>query len=56
MSRLYIGDVFEVVLDSYNNKGYLIYLAKQIPIGFKMFGLYEVVPTVEGYNIDEIRK
>lgn len=55
MSRLYIGDVLEVVLDSYNNKGYLIYLAKQIPIGFKMFGLYEVVPTVEGYNINEIR-
>ena len=55
MSRLYIGDVLEVVLDSYNNKGYLIYLAKQIPIGFKMFGLYEVVPTVDGYNINEIR-
>lgn len=55
MARLYIGDVLEVVLDSYNNKGYLIYLAKQIPIGFKMFGLYGVVPIVEGYSISEIR-
>ena len=28
MSRLYIGDVLEVVIDKYQNKGYLIYLAK----------------------------
>ena len=55
MSRLYIGDVLEVVIDKYQNKGYLIYLAKHIPIGFKMFGLYAIHPTIHGYNINEIK-
>ena len=54
MSRLYIGDVLEVIIDKHQNKGYLIYLAKHIPIGFKMFGLYAVNPTVHGCNIGEI--
>ena len=55
MSRLYIGDVLEVVIDKYQNKGYLIYLAKHIPIGFKMFGLYAIHPTIHGCNINEIK-
>ena len=55
MSRLYIGDVLEVVIDKYKNKGYLIYLAKHIPIGFKMFGLYAIHPTIHGCNINEIK-
>ena len=54
MARLKQGDVFEVIIDKYQNKGYLIYLAKHIPIGFKMFGLYAVKPTVQGCSIKEI--
>lgn len=54
MARLKQGDVLEVIIDKYQNKGYLIYLAKHIPIGFKMFGLYAVKPTVQGCSIKEI--
>lgn len=54
--RLTIGTVLEVILDEYENKGYLIFLAKHNPDNDKMFGLYELNPRKEGYTLEELEK
>lgn len=53
--RLTIGSVFEIPLDEVSNKGYIVYVAKHIPIGFKLFALYGVKPRVEGYKLEELK-
>lgn len=53
--RLTIGSVFEIPLDEVSNKGYIVYVAKHIPIGFKLFALYGVKSRVEGYKLEELK-
>lgn len=53
--RLTLGSVFEIELDKFSNKGYIIYVAKHIPIGFKLFALYGVKPRKEGYKLEELK-
>ena len=54
--RLTIGTVLEVILDEYENKGYLIYLANHNPWKTKMFGLYEIIPRKDSYTLEKLEK